>query len=135
MNAVHMCAYVQWKESGTIYIYQAALAARGGEVIWSAVSRCVRKCMVVEMFGSAWCEKCIIMVLFVTSTSSYCTYVPIFTSFVAVKYYYATYTGVSFQGCPVRIGSKIENSTHQHMQAVICWLYQTAGSRCTHLSW
>ena len=29
--------------------------------------------MVVEMFGSAWCEKCIIMVLFVTSTSSYCT--------------------------------------------------------------
>ena len=51
MNAVHMCAYVQWKESGTIYIYQAALAARGGEVIWSAVSRCERKCMVVEMFG------------------------------------------------------------------------------------
>ena len=56
MNAVHMCVYIQWKESGTIYIYQAALAARGGEAIWSAVSRCVRKCMVVEMFGSAWCK-------------------------------------------------------------------------------
>ena len=42
MNAVLMCTYVQWKESGTIYIYQAALAA-------IEVERRVRKCMLVKI--------------------------------------------------------------------------------------
>ena len=42
MNAVLMCVYVQWKESGTIYIYQAALAA-------IEVERRVRKCMLVKI--------------------------------------------------------------------------------------